>query len=96
VVLKRRQSGLRQAFVNCFVIAAAVQDHVDAPQGEPVPARFVGGVAQVARAVVGGVDVEAAVGLSQRSHVSWHFLRPEQLVEADQIGVTLALGDAPR
>ena len=76
--------------------AAAVDDHVDAAEGEPVPARLVGGVAQLAGAVVGGVDVEAAVRLAQRPDVGGHLLLPEEPVEPDQVFVAVALGDRAR
>jgi len=90
------QPGIRKAGVDLGPLAAAVQDDVDAAQGEPVPARLVGGVAQRPSAVVGGVDVEAAVRLSQRPDVGGHLLRPEQHVEPDQVFVAVALRDRPR
>src|SRR4029077_17146434 len=49
-----------------------------------------------ARAVVGGVDVEAAVGLAERPHVGAHPLFVEELVEADQGAVDTAGGDLGR
>ena len=55
-----------------------------------------GGVAAVAFAVVGGVDVEAAVGLAQRPDVGAHLLLVEEPVEPDQVGVAAARGDRRR
>jgi len=96
VALQRLQAGLGQAFVDRRVAAAAMQDQVDAAHRQAVPARLVGGVAGRAGAVIGRVDVEAAVRLAERSHVGRHPLRPEQLVEPDQVFVAFPLGDRPR
>ena len=93
VALQWRHPGLAQSGVDLAPLAAAVDDHVDAAEGAPVPERAVGGIARHAGAVVGGVDVEAAVGLAQGADVGAHLLRPEELVEADQVVVAAAGGD---
>ena len=51
------------------------------------------GAARGAGAVVGGVDVEAAVRLAERPHVGPHPLFEEELVEADEVAVAAAGGD---
>src|SRR5262249_30992559 len=93
---QRRQAGLAKAFVDHFPLAAAVDDHVDAAEGADVLTRAVGGAAGIAGTVVGGPNVEAAVRLAERPDVGAHLLRPEQLVEADQILVAFTAGDRPR
>ena len=93
---QRRQAGFAEAGVDLGAAATAVDDDEDAAEGEAVPARLVGGVAQLAGAVVGGVDVEAAVGLAQRPDVGGHLLLPEEPVEPDQVFVAVALGDRAR
>ena len=94
--LQRRQPSFAEPRVDRAALAAAVQEQVDAAEGEPVPARLVGGVAERPVAVIGGVDVKAAVWLAQRPYVGGHLLRPEQHVEADQVLVAVALRDRPR
>jgi len=73
-----------------------VDDDVDAAEGLFVGARAVLGPARGTGAVVGRVDVEAAVGLAQRPHVGAHLLFVEELVEADQVAVAAAGGDLRR
>jgi hypothetical protein len=90
---QRRQPRFVQAAVDSRPLAAAVEDHVDAAEGAFVGLRAVFGTARGARAVVGGVDVEAAVRLPQRPHVGPHFLFEEELVEADEIAIAAAGGD---
>ena len=92
---QRRQAGFAEAGVDHAALAAAVDDHVDPPEGADVLARAVGGVARFAGAVVGGPDVEAAVRLPEGPEVGAHPLRPEQLVEPDQVLVAFAAGDRP-
>jgi hypothetical protein len=82
-----------QARVDRVAAAAAVDDHVDAAEGEFVPAGRVARALQGTAAVVGGVDVEAAVGLAEGPDVGAHLLRGEDLVEADQVAVAAAFGD---
>jgi len=85
--VQRRQAGFGEAFVDHFRLAAAVDDHVDAAEGAAVVAGRVGGLARLAGAFVGGVDVEAAVRLAQRPHVGAHLLRREEVVQPDQVAV---------
>jgi len=73
-----------------------VDDHVDAAEGASVGARAVFGTARGAGAVIGGPDVEAAVGLAEWPHVGLQFLVDEELVEADQVLVAHAGGDLGR
>jgi len=93
---QRRQAGFGQALVDPLRLAAAVDDHVDAPEGGFVGARAVVRAARGAGAVVGGPDVEAAVGLAERPHVGLHPFVDEQLVEADQVLVAGPGGDLGR
>jgi len=90
---QRRQAGFGEAGVDDARLAAAVDDDVDAAEGLFVGSRAVLGPARGPGAVVGGVDVEAAVGLAQRPHVGAHPLFVEELVEADQIAVAGSGGD---
>jgi len=90
---QRRQPGDGEAVVDLRLGAAAVDDHVDAAEGPFVGARAVLGPARGAGAVVGGVDVEAAVRLAERPHVGAHPFFEEELVEADQVAVAAAGGD---
>jgi len=73
--------------------AAAVDDHVDAAEGAFISSGAVLGPARGAGAVVGGVDVEAAVRLAQRPHIRAHPFFEEELVEADQVAVAATGGD---
>jgi len=93
---QRRQPGFGEAAVDRALAAAAVDDHVDAAEGLFVGARAVLGPARGAGAVIGGVDVEAAVGLAERPHVGAHPLFVEELVEADEVAVATAGGDLGR
>jgi len=70
-----------------------VDDHVDAAEGAFVGARAVFGAARGAGAVVGGVDVEAAIRLAERPHVGPHPLFEEELVETDEVAVAAPGGD---
>jgi hypothetical protein len=90
---QRGQAGGGKAPVDLVSRAAAVDDHVDAAEGAFVGAWAVIGPPRGARAVVGGVGVEAAVRLAERSHVGAHPLFEEELVEADEVAVTAAGGD---
>jgi len=73
-----------------------VDEDVDAAEGEFVGAGAVAAVAGVALAVVGGVDVEAAVGLAERADVGGQLLVPEELVQAQQVLVAVPGGDLGR
>jgi len=90
---QRRQPGFGETLIDDRLLAAAVDDHVDAAKGLLVGARAVFGAARGAGAVVGGIGVEAAVGLAQRPHVGAHPLFEEELVEADEVAVAAAGGD---
>ena len=90
------QAGGGEAGVDRPPLAAPVEKDVHAAKRPPVPDGPVRGVARVPRAVVGGVDVEAAVRLPERADVGAHLLRPEEPVEPQQVLVAVALGDRPR